>query len=84
MFYMLTDVYYRGYRIVWDARQLPGSPFWTGVAAVVLPADATGVKRIQRIRENGHFATAEDARNHVITAAKDWIDAKIASDNTPG
>ena len=76
-----TDIEYRGNRIVWDARQLPGTPFWTGRAAVVLPPDAIGVKRIHRIPDSDPFASEQDVRDHLISAAKDWIDNQIEADN---
>lgn len=77
-----TDIEYRGNRIVWDARQLPGTPFWTGRAAVVLPPDAIGVKRIHRIPDSDSFASEQDVRDHLIGAAKDWIDNQIEADNS--
>lgn len=77
---MLTDVHYRGYRIVWDARRQPDTVFWTGKAAVVLPADALGVKKIHRITGGEHFLNEEDARDYLINEAKEWID-DVASDN---
>ncbi len=77
-----ADVEYRGNRIVWDTRQLPGTPFWTGRAAVVLPADATGVKRIYRIPDSDPFDSEQAVRDHLIDAAKDWIDCKIDSEES--
>lgn len=71
---MLTDVQYHGCRIVWDARREPGAFFWTGKAAVVLPADALGVKRIHRITGSNHWLCEEDARDELIHAAREWID----------
>ena len=75
---MLPDVYYRGYRIVWDTRRSAGTVFWTGKAAVVLPADAQGVKRIHRITGNHYFLSEEDARDQLINEAKEWIDHTTA------
>jgi hypothetical protein len=75
-----ADVEYRGNRIVWDARQLPGTSFWTGRAAVVLPADFTGVKRIYRIPDSNAFESEEAVRDHLIGAAKDWIDHTLEAD----
>jgi len=77
-----TDIEYRGNRIVWDARPLPGTPFWTGRAAVVLPPNAVGVKRIHRIPDSDPFASEQDVRDHLIGAAKDWIDNQIEADNS--
>ncbi|HEX9143882.1 MAG TPA: hypothetical protein VGA09_06385 [Candidatus Binatia bacterium] len=48
--------------------------FWTGKAAVVLPENASGVKEIHRITGSDYFLSEEDARDHLIGAAKDWID----------
>jgi len=77
-----TDIEYRGNRIVWDARQLPGTPFWTGRAAVVLPPDAIGVKRIHRIPDSDPFASEQAVRDHLIGAAKDWIDNQIEANHS--
>ncbi len=76
-----ADVEYRGNRIVWDARQLPGTCFWTGRAAVVLPADVTGIKRIYRIPDSDPFESEQAVRDHLIGAAKDWIDHAILTDD---
>ncbi len=77
-----TDIEYRGNRIVWDARPLPGTPFWTGRAAVVLPPDAIGIKRIYRIPDSDPFASEQDVRDHLIGAAKNWIDHQMEADNS--
>ncbi len=77
-----TDIEYRGNRIVWDTRQLPGTPFWTGRAAVVLPPDAIGVKRIYRIPDSDPCTSEQDVRDHLIGAAKDWIDNQIQADHS--
>ncbi|MGE5303071.1 MAG: hypothetical protein ACM3TN_07055 [Alphaproteobacteria bacterium] len=69
-----TDIEYRGNRIVWDARKLAGTPLWTGRAAVVLSADSTGVRKIHKIFPSERFTSEEDVREHLIGAAKDWID----------
>lgn len=71
---MLTDVHYRGCRVVWDTRRQPGTFFWTGKAAVVLPADALGVKKIHRITGSDRWLSEEDARDQLINEAKEWID----------
>ena len=80
---MLPDVYYRGYRIVWDTRQPSGIVFWTGKAAVVMPADASGVKRIQRVGGSGYFSSETEARDHLLSEAKQWIDNEIDGYNSP-
>ncbi len=75
-----ADVEYRGNRIVWDARPVPGTSFWTGRAAVVLPADFTGVKKIYRIPDSDPYESEQAVRDHLIGTAKDWIDCKIDSE----
>ena len=77
-----ADIEYRGNRIVWDAQQLPGTPFWTGRAAIVLPPDAIGIKRIHRISASDRFASEQDVRAHLIGAAKDWINNQLNADNS--
>jgi hypothetical protein len=71
---MLTEIHYRGYRIVWDARQTPGTLFWTGKAAVVPPEDVSGVKCVHRITGSDYFLSEDDARDHLVSAAKEWIE----------
>jgi hypothetical protein len=80
---MLPDVYYRGYRIVWDTRQPSGIAFWTGKAAVVMPPDACGVKRIQRVGGNGYFLSESEVRDHLLSEAKQWIDNEIDGYDSP-
>jgi hypothetical protein len=72
--FISTEIHYRGCRIVWDARPAPDMLFWTGKAAVVLPENVSGVKEIHRITGSDYFLSEEDARDHLIGAAKDWID----------
>ena len=71
---MLTEIHYRGCRIVWDARQAPGTFLWTGKAAVVLPEDASGVRGIHRIDGSDYFLSEDDAADHLVSAAKEWIE----------
>lgn len=68
------DVEYRGHRIVWDARQIEGTSFWTGRAAVVSPANVSGVKSVYKIRVNAYFASEKEVRDHFVGVAKDRID----------
>ena len=75
---MLPDVYHRGYRIVWDTRQPSGTAFWTGKAAVVMPPDASGVKRIQRVGGSGYFLSESEVLDHLLSEARRWIDDEIA------
>lgn len=77
-----ADIEYRGNRIVWDAQQLPGTPFWTGRAAIVLPPDAIGVKRIHRISASVRFASEQEVRAQFIRTAKDWIDNRLNANNS--
>ena len=71
---MPADVQYRGHRIVWDARQVDGTPFWTGRAAIVSPADIAGVKSVYKIRVNDYFTTEREVGHHLVAVAKDRID----------
>jgi hypothetical protein len=71
---MPADVEYRGHRIVWDARQVEGTAFWTGRAAIVSPADISGIKSVYKIRVNAYFVTEREVRDHLIGMAKDRID----------
>jgi hypothetical protein len=80
---MLPEVYYRDYRIVWDTRQASGILSWTGKAAVVIPTDAAGVEKIHRIGGNGYFLSETEARDHLLSEAKQWIDNAIDGYNSP-
>lgn len=71
---MLAEIKYRGYRIVWEAWQTPEKLFWTGKAAVVPPEDISGVKHIHRITGSDYFLNQDDARDHLVSAAKEWIE----------
>ena len=71
---MLPEIHYRGCRILWDARQTPGTLFWSGKAAVVPPEDTEGVKHIHKITGSDYFLSEEDARDHLVSAAKEWIE----------
>jgi hypothetical protein len=71
---MPGDVEYRGHRIVWDARRVEGTSFWTGRAAVVSPANISGVKSVYKIKVNAYFATEKEVRDHFVGAAKERID----------
>jgi hypothetical protein len=83
MLFTPVDVLYRGYRIVWDTRQLSGTEFWTGKVAVVLPADEDGIKRVRKISDGIYADTEKAARDCFIGMAKDWIDTTIATETVP-
>lgn len=76
------DVHYHGCRIVWDVRRAPGMLFWTGKVAVVLPVDGADVERVHRVHSSDYFFSAEDARDHLISAAKRWIDIRDETGNS--
>jgi hypothetical protein len=78
-----ADVEYRGHRIVWDARHVEGTSFWTGRAAVVSPADISGVKSVYKIRVNAYFATEREVRDHLVAVAKDRIDNGLENEIPP-
>ena len=79
---MLSEIQYRGCRIVWDTRQTPGTLLWTGKAAVVPPEDASGVKHIHKIIGSDDFLSEDDARDHLVSAAKEWIEDIDSHDST--
>ena len=78
---MLSEIDYRGYRIVWEAWRTPEKLFWTGKAEVVPSADASGANHIHRIAGSDYFLNEDDARDHLVSAAKEWIENidKLAS-----
>jgi hypothetical protein len=72
--FVANEVRYRGCRIVWDARRAPGMLFWTGKVVVVTPTDAANIAAVHRVYRSDYFLSEEDARDHLIGAAKHWID----------
>jgi hypothetical protein len=68
------DIHHRGCRIVWDARPATGTNTWTARVAVVVPARSEQSARVYRLGEHGGFSGEDEARDHVIGAAKNWID----------
>jgi hemerythrin len=76
----LPEVRYRRYRIVWDVRPQSGTPYWTGKVAVVGLSDGTVQKSIQRITEHVSHTSEEETRQHLIVAAKAWIDNKLGQE----
>jgi hypothetical protein len=74
MLFAPEDVHYKGYRIVWDARPVPGARGWTGKAAVVLPLTTEAADRVYRVGEYGGFSGEVDAREYLLQAAKNWVD----------
>jgi hypothetical protein len=81
MMFIPVDVVYRGYRIVWDTRQVSGTGFWTGKVAVVLPPDESRVTRVRRISDGIYAVSEEAARDCFIGMAKEWIDATIGKES---
>jgi CheY-like chemotaxis protein len=71
---------YRGYRIIWDVRQLEGTAFWRGRAAIVAPREISPNEMIQPL-DGSYFASRSQAMEHVITGAKEWIDKAIRKTN---
>ena len=80
---LFNEIRYRRHRIVWDIRPQPGTPYWTGKAAVVALRDGSIQKRIQKVAGNLSYTSAEEARRCLIGAAKDWIDKTIAQTGAP-
>lgn len=73
--FVSNEVHYRGCRIVWDARRAPDNLFWTGKVVVVMPTDAANTATVHRVHRSDYFLSEADARDHLIGAAKDWIDS---------
>ncbi len=76
-----SEIRYRRHRIVWDVRPETGTPYWTGKAAVVALGDGSIQTRIQA--EAGSYRDAKDTRIYLISAAKTWIDKRIAESAAP-
>lgn len=69
-------------RIVSDVQQEPGTGFWKARAAVVKPADASGVERVHPMGAIAYFRTEKAATDFIITIiaeAKKWIDVQRGS-----
>ncbi|HEX9144432.1 MAG TPA: hypothetical protein VGA09_09185, partial [Candidatus Binatia bacterium] len=80
---LFDEIRYRRHRIVWDVRPQPGTPYWTGKAAVVALGDGSIQKRIEKVAESPFYTSAEETRRYLIGAAKDWIDKSIAESGAP-
>jgi hemerythrin len=80
---LFNEIRYRRHRIVWDIRPQPGTPYWTGKAAVVALGDGSIQNRIQKLAGSPSCTSAEETRRYLIGAAKDWIDKKIAKSGAP-
>lgn len=68
------DIFYRGYRIVSDIQNVPGTHLWKANAAVVKPADVAGVERVHRIVTSAWYSSEDEAGDFVLSEAKEWID----------
>jgi hypothetical protein len=77
---MVPDVFYRGYRIVSDVEEIARTGFWKGKAAVVEPADTTGVERVHPVVATAYFRTEKAAIDFIVAEAKKWIDARCGPD----
>lgn len=80
---LFNEIRYRRHRIVWDIRPQPGTPYWTGKAAVVALGDGSIQKRVQKVAGDLCYTSAEETRKYLIGAAKDWIDKTIAQSGAP-
>ena len=66
---------YRGHEINWDIAPAPQARLWKAQASIVLPLDASGVSNVYTLAGPfDRFQTEAEAREHVIRAAKEWID----------
>lgn len=78
---MSDDVTYRGYRIVYDVREVPGTKLWTGKGAAVEPADAAGIERVSLIFTPPCFFSSDKAAyDCVVSEAKKWINKQMRND----
>ena len=73
------DLAYRGYRILSDIREVSGMRIWMGKAAVVAPADISGIERVSPIFAGTPFETEKAAYDYLIAEARKWIDKQILS-----
>jgi CheY-like chemotaxis protein len=73
---------YRGYRIIWDVRQVKGTDFWRVRAAIVGPRQASANEMIQAL-DGSYFASQEQAMDYIMGAAKEWIDKTVERENSP-
>ncbi len=73
---MPPDVFYRGYRIVSDIQEEPGIGDCKVKAAVVMPADASGIERVHPLVRGVYVRSEKEASDFVLAEAKKWIDAE--------
>jgi CheY-like chemotaxis protein len=67
---------YRGYRIIWDVREVNSTGFWRASATIVAPRNLKRNEMIH-ILDGSYFASQEEATVYVIGAVKAWIDKAI-------
>jgi hemerythrin len=78
---LFNEVRYRRHRIVWDIRPRIGTPYWAGKAAVVALGDGAIQTKIQKLTADLSYTSADETRRYLLSAAKEWIDQKIAESN---
>jgi hemerythrin len=72
-----SEIRYRRHRIIWDVRRQRGTQYWTGKAAVVSLSTGSILRRIETIKGDLSYTTAEKTRRYLLSAAKTWIDNQI-------
>jgi hypothetical protein len=75
---------YHGYIIHWDTVETPNTGGWTARAAIVSPAEPVDLSAIPVTGKLDRFATEEEARDHVIRAAREWIDGVLNRPDNSG
>ena len=72
---------YRGYRIIWDVRELTGTGLWRARAAVTVPPPVSPSEPIHSL-DGFYFANSKQAMDYVIDEAKRWIDKMIETEGS--
>lgn len=73
---------YCGYTIHWDTSSSPNANLWKARAALVSPADNSGFP-IHGITGD-RFKSAAEARDYVLSAAKQWVDDRLGGSSKGG
>jgi hypothetical protein len=69
---------YRGYIIKWDVTDDRTTGLWKGTGVVQIGGDAPEPTEIHSVPGRVYgFKSGDEARDHIIRTAKEWIDQKL-------
>lgn len=72
---------YRGYQILCEVHEVNRTGFWRARASIVLPGESDAQETVQTL-DGSYFANQEQATDHLMAAAKNWINKRTQKENT--